>query len=133
VEYSSGNAPLWFTGTGGHTATTAFGSDSLTSGGQLGSQQFLLSSDLRYALLLQSDGNLVLYGPGYHVLWNSGTGNMTRLIMQNDGNLVGYNGNTPVWNRATATGTRLVTQADGNLVEYNGNTPLWYTSTGGQI
>jgi hypothetical protein len=133
VEYSSADTPLWFTGTGGHGTTTGFGSDTLPAGGQLGSQQYLLSSDKRYGLLLQPDGNVVLYGPGYHVLWNSGTTTMTRLVMQTDGNLVGYNGNTPVWNRATTTGTRLVMQSDGNLVEYNVNTPLWFTGTGGQI
>jgi hypothetical protein len=139
VTYNnSSGSPTWWTGTGGHTATTAFGSDTLPAGQTLLPQQYLRSPDKRYGLLLQSDGNLVLYGPGYHVLWSSGTSGSgaTRLVMQTDGNLVLYNVNTPVW--FTATGgsgpAHLTLQADGNLVTYNDATGAaqWQSATSGQ-
>jgi hypothetical protein len=121
VTYTeTSGTPTWWTRTGGHTATTYFGSDGLTAGQQLTSQQYLRSSDKRYALLMQSDGNLVLYGSGYHVLWNPVTSTGTRLVMQTDGNLVLYNVNTALWYTGTGgTSTnRLVMQNDGNLVTY---------------
>jgi hypothetical protein len=128
--------PFWWTGTGGHQILTYYGSDRLLPGQQLNQNQYLRSSDGRYAVLLQGDGNLVLYGPGYHVLWQSGTGgNGDRLIMQTDGNLVLYAITTAVWWKGTGTAnTYVVLQNDGNFVEYNsGNFPVWYSATGGQI
>ncbi len=52
---------------------------------------------------MQTDGNLVLYGPSSSVVWASGTNGHpgARLVIQNDGNLVIYSGSTPLW----ATGT----------------------------
>jgi hypothetical protein len=61
--------------------------------------QSLVSSDDKYHLDLQGDGNLVLYSP-YRALWASwtvGTG-ATKLVMQSDGNIVLYDANwKPVW------------------------------------
>jgi surface antigen len=140
VTYNnSSGSPTWWTGTGGHAATTDYGSDTLSAAQQLNPQQYLRSSDKRYGLLLQSDGNLVVYGPGYHVLWSSGTGGSgaTRLVMQTDGNLVLYNANTPVWFTATGgTGAaHLSLQTDGNLVVYNDASSAveWQSGTSGQI
>jgi surface antigen len=138
VIYSdSSGTPTWWTATGGHAGTTAFGSDTLAAGQQLNasSQQYLRSSDGRYGLLMQSDGTVVLYGPGYHVLWSHHNDGAARLAMQADGNLVLYNGNSALWWTGTAgTGTnRAVLQTDGNFVTYtSSNAPTWWTGTGGQ-
>lgn len=139
VTYNNASgSPTWWTGTGGHAATTNFGSDTLAAGRQLDSQQYLRSSDKRYGLLLQSDGNLVLHGPGYHVLWQSGTpgSGATRLVMQTDGNLVLYNGNAALWWTWTGgTGsTHAVMQSDGNFVVYTaGNSATWQAGTNGRL
>ena len=56
----------------------------------------------------------------------SGAGNW--LVMQDDGNLVVYNSaSSPWWSSRTAprSGARLVMQDDGNLVIYQGSTPVW--------
>jgi hypothetical protein len=132
----SGSASNWQSGAGGTPADNAYGSDTLTATPHeldASSQDYLLSAHKRYALLMQSDGDLVLYGPGYHVLWNKNLG-ATKLVMQSDGNLVLYNGSTALWQIATnGTGTnRVVVQNDGNLVTYTaGNSPTWWTGTSG--
>jgi hypothetical protein len=57
-----------------------------------------------------------------------------RLIMQTDGNLVEYIGNTPLFATQTAgqPGNWLAMQTDGNLVLYSsGNAPRWATNTWG--
>jgi hypothetical protein len=57
----------------------------------------------------------------------TGSGNF--LVLQSDGNLVLYtSSNQPIWNAATygRGGTQLVMQTDGNLVLYtSSNTPVW--------
>lgn len=90
-----------------------------------------------YALVMQDDGNLVLYASGNRPLTSFGWPGMrgTVLVMQDDGNLVLYTpGNRPVWATGTA-GNRdsvLVIQGDGNLVLYApGNRPIWASGTQG--
>jgi hypothetical protein len=49
-------------------------------------------------LVFQNDGNLVLFGGSNNVLWATGTENRAdRLSIQRDGNVVLYNGNQAVW------------------------------------
>ena len=50
-------------------------------------------------LVMQPDGNLVLYSRGQRPLWSSGTVGRANsfVIMQNDGNLVIYAPGDPVW------------------------------------
>lgn len=69
--------------------------------------EYLLSADARFALTLQSDGNLVVYGLGGRALWNSQTNGLgaVRGVMQGDGNFV-------------------LRRAD--------NVAVWHTHTGGQ-
>lgn len=53
-------------------------------------------------LLLQSDGNLVIYDNAGVARWSSGTvgtGPSNYLVMQGDGNLVIYKGSKPLWAR----------------------------------
>ena len=66
----------------------------------------------------------------------TGTGNNNTLVMQTDGNLVIYtSGGKPVWASNTAgTGSRnsLVMQDDGNLVVYTSSgKPVWASNTAG--
>jgi hypothetical protein len=77
--------------------------DTLAAGGVLRANQSEWSSNGSYRLIMQGDGNLVLYGPS-GALWassTSGAGNWA--VMQGDGNLVVYNSAShPLW--ATGTG-----------------------------
>jgi hypothetical protein len=137
VIYSTAPAPKWWTGTGGRPSPTAFGSNTLTSTQQLPAGQYLKATDGRSAVLLQSDGNLVLYGGGYKILWASGGAGANRAVMQSDGNLVLYrSNNTPTWWSGTGgnAGATALLQSDGNFVIYSsGSAPLWWTGTGGRL
>jgi surface antigen len=102
-----------------------------------GYSEFLRSTDGEFRLVMQSDGNLVLYAGGNRALWWTGTsGANNRLIMQPDGNLVVYSAtNQPRWSTGTAgAGNRLAIQSDGNLVVYNSaNRALWSTGTSSSV
>ncbi len=94
------------------------------------------SSDQRFSFIMQTDGNLVLYGPQSQPLWASNTAGKTTIfdaIMQNDGNLVLYTGtNQPLWasNTAGHPGAWLIVQNDGNVVIYDtAGHPLWASNT----
>lgn len=108
----------------------------LTSAQLLNVGHQLVSESLRYRLILQADGNLVLYNNST-AIWNSGTTGVREpvLILQADGNLVLYaKGSKPVWNSGTVTGKHAVLrlQDDGNMVIYAaGNRPFWSTGTSG--
>jgi len=108
-------------------------SDTLVAGQWLEVNQYLQSTNGRYRLYMQGDGNLVLYdeAQGHKALWATGTNGRAGLhaAMQGDGNLVLY---TPspqaaVWSTKTNgfPGARLVLQSDNNLVVYQGGTALW--------
>lgn len=96
----------------------------------------LRSRDGRFIFTMQTDGNLVLYGPSGS-MWSSNTyGNLNAfLAFQNDGNLVIYksDGSGSIWNSATQSNcARLVVQNDGNVVIYSSaGIPIWSTNTGG--
>jgi hypothetical protein len=100
--------------------------------------QNLKSSDGRYKLVLQGDGNLVLYSDRGKVLWDTHTNgrDVYRLILQGDGNLVLYaTSGRPMWYTHTSHkgGYRLVLQSDGNLVLYTSSgKPIWDTHTSGK-
>jgi hypothetical protein len=62
----------------------------------------------------------------------SSANGLYRLVMQNDGNLVEYEGSTALWNSGTGTaGSTVIMQSDGNLVIYSGATAKWSSGTGG--
>ncbi|HEX5752478.1 MAG TPA: hypothetical protein VFZ09_40105 [Archangium sp.] len=95
------------------------------------------SCDGRFMLTVQTDGNLVLYGP-VGAIWatfTSGAGN--RLAMQSDGNLVLYTSDYArrLWSTNTATAyygyaSKFAVQNDGNMVVYdNVNYPVWSSAT----
>jgi hypothetical protein len=86
--------------------------------------QAVFSCDGQFELIMQTDGNLVLYENGVTpALWNTGTEgqDVAYMIMQEDGNLVVYNtSEVAVWNSQTDgyEGGYLAIQNDGNLVIY---------------
>jgi surface antigen len=93
--------------------------------------QEVWSTNGLYVLRMQSDGNLVSYGP-LGALWSSRTAGSTgaRAVMQSDGNLVLYVGSTAIWTTGTAGygGSYLSVQDDGNIVSYWPNGPTWASS-----
>jgi hypothetical protein len=94
--------------------------------------QSISSPNGQYQLIMQSDGNLVVYGPGSQAIWDSGTyGNPgASAIMQGDGNLVVYSSaGTPLWNSGTYgnPGAYFRLQDNGEAVIYQASgTALWY-------
>ena len=105
--------------------------DKLLPGEELKRGDDLISENGQYRLILQRDGNLVLYGPRERPLWSSDTEGIPveKCIMQRDGNLVLY---LPTGQRVWASYTHgypppfLWLQNDGNLVIYQ---PVWDSGT----
>jgi hypothetical protein len=89
----------------------------------------------RFRLVMQGDGNLVLYISGGGPLWASNTESTTgnRAVMESNGNFVIYNASgSAIWSSGTGgnPGAHLAVQADGNVVIYSsGGTALWATNT----
>lgn len=106
----------------------------LEPGSALFSNQRKTSCDGRFYLLLQTDGNLVLY-EGTTPLWAAGTQGTSpgQAIMQTDGNFVIYNSaGVPLWSSGTQSnpGASLAIQDDGNLVIYTtGRGGIWSSNT----
>ena len=103
----------------------------------LSAGQSIHSPDGRFTLIMQSDGNLVLYGPD-GALWHTvtyGSGSDNHASLQTDGNFVVYTADgTPVWNSNTANhpGSFLALQNDGNLVIYGASgAAIWNSNTAG--
>ena len=91
------------------------------------------SCDGRYRLAMQTDGNLVWYGP-HGALWATGSnGRGYVAVMQGDGNFVEYDAHSqPLWASDTNghDGGHLALQNDGNLVVYGpGGKALWASNT----
>jgi hypothetical protein len=106
----------------------------LLPGGSIGADQALTSCDGRFSLVVQTDGNLVLYQADVGALWQSQTVGYdpAGLWMQEDGNLVLYDvGGTALWHTSThgSEGAYLAVQDDGNVVVYRGDVPLWNSGT----
>lgn len=111
-------------------------------GRSLATGEVLRSPNRLYGLIMQGDGNLVLYADGQNLttpVWATNTWTLplslrpNRADMQGDGNLVLYNGvNYPSWASGTDgnPGARLVLQDDRNLVIYTGDgRPVWASGT----
>lgn len=136
VVYSASNVALWASYTIQNPDHLSYVNTTIAPGGMLYPGQRIETADRRFKLILQGDGNLVLYSPT-RALWATGTDGkqVSFLAMQGDGNLVLYDKNfNPLWSSRTAGlgSLRLIMQADGNLVLYNRlNVPYWNTETAG--
>ena len=106
--------------------------NTLYPGQQLNPGDQLTSPNGRYSLVMQADGNLVEYDAG-RAVWASGTHDPGSVLQaQTDGNLVIYGpGHVARW--ATGTnrpGSVLVVQDDRNIVLYApGHVSVWATGT----
>jgi hypothetical protein len=98
--------------------------------------QALTSPNGQYQLVLQEDGNLVLYKDN-SALWSSHTDNqpVSHATLLEDGNLVIYGYHGPLWESNTSGhhGSFLVVQDDGNIVMYKAPQDpayaVWATNT----
>jgi len=154
VVYAPGGVALWASNTAGHSGAYLVlqndanmiirGADGsvlwasgavdtrLDAGQRLNPGWQFQSVDRNYTLVMQTDGNLVLYNRSGPV-WATGTNKAgSEVEMQSDGNLVVYApGHIATW----ATGTfhqnsALVAQTDGNFVLYApGSVAVWATNT----
>jgi hypothetical protein len=120
--------------------------DRLAMGESLAEGQMLKSPNGKYAMVMQGDGNLVVYGDlgtsTQTVVWasNSQKGASTdaaRFAVQDDYNLVVYAGNTAVWSSNTYLlkskipgPITIVLQDDGNVILYGQNAIVWSSMTG---
>ncbi len=106
--------------------------DTLQRGDKLEVGQSLTSNNGAYRLVLQEDGNLVLYA-GEQSVWATATDgqDVRRAEVQSDGNFVLYTPDKPVWASQTAgaDNVRLVLQDDRNLVLYSGDDAKWSSET----
>ena len=103
---------------------------------QLNTDDKLVAGNNTTTLIMQGDGNLVLYRNNNNVaLWSSNTPGkpVTHAIMQADGNFVCYGDNgiayfsTGTWGNP---GSFIILQDDGNLVVYRQNgESLWASKT----
>jgi lysophospholipase L1-like esterase len=102
--------------------------------------QTVTSCNAGYALVLQSDGNLVLNKLGGHVvqLWSAGAANRdsAQLELSRDGTLTLFGRlGEPLWstNSGGNKDAQLFVQNDGNVVIYNeADKPVWSSGTAGR-
>jgi hypothetical protein len=112
----------------------------LAAGDDAAEGDFLQSTEKDYRLIVQGDGNLVVYNGAGTPIWSSQTDGKLKppykLSMQTDGNLVLYAQNGVVWATNTdgsGSGNQLRMQTDGNLVLYDrAENPLWASGSQGK-
>lgn len=111
----------------------------LTSGGRLYKGQYMQSTDNKLKLIMQDDGNLVLYNMTNNAaLWATSTygSDAAYAVLQPDGNFMLCNNNQyTLWATGTVNhpGSRLALQNDGNMVLYDGSAPTWASDTYGWV
>lgn len=108
--------------------------DRLNPGESLAIGGSIMSQNGQSTLILQEDGNLVLYRANGQPHWATGTygSQADQTIMQEDGNFVLYGPAGPLWASGTYDhpGAWLILPDDGNLVIYDEvNNPLWASNT----
>jgi hypothetical protein len=135
VIYRPDGTPIWATNTA--EPQSAHGRDIMFPNQVLRPNESMRSSDGRFTLYFQGDGNLVLVRTrDWSLLWasRSFSTNPRIVIMQSDGNLVIYDAWRAIWaSGTTGQNNRLVVQNDGNAVIYRpDNRPVWATNTAGR-
>lgn len=100
------------------------------AGQALYADQAISSCNGLYNLVMQSDGNAVLYDTTGKALWNSQTAGKPgqALVMQDDGNFVLYDGaGNALWHAGTHghPGAAMRVEEDGNVIVWEGWTAIW--------
>lgn len=129
--------------------------DLLGTDTHLNTGEMLVSWDGNHKVVMQSDGNLVVYNdiPGHGAIWASAschvagfgfaTSGSYATLQSGDGNFVVYGPSAASWASANGNscppfgsfgggGQYLKMQNDGNLVEYYTGGSLWNSGTGGR-
>jgi hypothetical protein len=104
--------------------------DSLLPNQNMDRGQWLRSSN-GYTLVMQYDGNLVLYSPGGSALWASGARSAARKVRFDGNGALSIQDGSGNWlwsvcNSYNSGANSFVIQTDGNLVLYRGSTALWW-------
>lgn len=106
--------------------------DSLYYGQKLNQNEYLLSENGRFAAVMQSDNNFVVYNSD-RPIWASGTyGALGKGYIQlnTENGLISLNGTNKSWNSKRNGAIRFTMQNDGNLVAYTkDNASVWATDT----
>lgn len=144
----SGESPIWTSNTAQTPAqmeenqakpitSAKSGADSLQACECLERDQYLQSPNGRIRLVMQGDGNLVVYlinDGQYSPLWASGTTGYRapfKAVLQVDGNLklLGDDGGDRWSSGSRGLGASLKVQDDGNVVMYSEGKVIWATNT----
>lgn len=130
-----GNLVLYYAGRAVWSLGSGYLGHNLAAGQQLAAGQAVQSPNGRFRLLMQADGNLVLYRDGPHADWSSGTGGTgadAKVTMQADGNLVLGPSGRVTWHSGTGGfgNAGLVVQDDGNVVIYHNGHAVWTWGSG---
>ena len=94
----------------------------------------LYSRNKKYSLILQDDGNLVIYRFLSEPIWHTNTGGrkVTTLYLDKKGNLTLKDKSNKIHWSSNSTGHKdsyLILQDDGNLVIYSQNKPIWASNS----
>jgi hypothetical protein len=125
----NGSTALWNSGTAGNAGAQLVLTDQLPHMEIVGTNQSILWANayiFSAGNFRLAQGASAILGPAF-------------LVMQGDGNLVLYQGGTALWNSGTPgqnCGTNqcfAVFQGDGNFIVYNGSTPIWSSQTNGNL
>ena len=118
VLYGPSGRALWDYGSGllGTSVSTLYTGQTLNTGQELWSPR-----TAPYELVMQGDGNLVLYQGGTALWATYSSGSANYLVMQGDGNLVVYNSSgVAQWDSGTSgSGFYAEVQSDSNFVIYS--------------
>lgn len=149
VIYKDGDNPIWSSGTRNVYTKEELQKITVRNGESLKTNDKITSTNSKYYLTLQSDGNVVLY-KGEKALWATMTNGKgaNSIYVQKDGNFVAYRSDDrAVWASGTngkgGRDTFLIMQDDGNLVLYKrlgsstpgnitvyfGEDPIWSSGT----
>ncbi|MFV0459683.1 MAG: hypothetical protein ACK5MT_13035 [Actinomycetales bacterium] len=132
VVYSADGQPLWATGS---FCSLDYQSeddtnDQRTTEFRVG--HFMQSPNGRYRLIVQADGNLVLYSPTKAVWWTGTSGNQTHLNHQADNNVVLYDDQgKALWSSGTASTNPATTYRTYLFLEDDGHLALYREATSG--
>ena len=120
------NRPVWVNG----DLVPQPGHGYLAANKELKTNQTITSNNLKYRLVMQEDGNLVLSDEKNATVWSTNTSGkpVTKCVFQGDGNLVLYNeANQAQWASDTYDygGAKLILDDDGYLTLYHKGRPVW--------